>query len=271
MLTGVVKRWFDERGFGFITVDSSGKDVFVHRKTLVGIDTLEEGTAVTFTSEYDEQKGRWTCASCTTLNPEDAGPVPLPPGCKSGAKGGKGASKGASKGGGKGGKDQGGRGKDGYERGFGQGCAPKGQGRGPGPEFACGAPGPCGRPEAAAEAHSPEASMFLQAILSQAEVLCELPGNWVQCQFPRSGFFFNRATRKVCVDLPPELAQMQPQQPQQQQQFVPQPSLQRPQQFPEQQLQQQLAPPYQQQFLTAPHMMESTCNYPDLSFDDTDD
>jgi cold shock CspA family protein len=31
MLEGTVKRWFDERGFGFIAPDS-GSDIFVHAK-----------------------------------------------------------------------------------------------------------------------------------------------------------------------------------------------------------------------------------------------
>ncbi|MDJ1372057.1 cold-shock protein [Gulosibacter molinativorax] len=50
MTTGTVK-WFNaEKGFGFITVDGEGGDVFVHYRSIEmkGFRTLEEGQAVEF-------------------------------------------------------------------------------------------------------------------------------------------------------------------------------------------------------------------------------
>lgn len=50
MATGTVK-WFNEtRGFGFITPDDGGKDVFVHHSAIsgAGYKTLAEGQKVTF-------------------------------------------------------------------------------------------------------------------------------------------------------------------------------------------------------------------------------
>jgi cold shock protein len=50
MAQGTVK-WFNaEKGFGFITVDGEGQDVFVHYSAIdmPGYKTLEEGQAVTF-------------------------------------------------------------------------------------------------------------------------------------------------------------------------------------------------------------------------------
>jgi CspA family cold shock protein len=50
MAQGTVK-WFNaEKGFGFITVDDGGQDVFVHYSAIdmTGYKVLEEGQAVTF-------------------------------------------------------------------------------------------------------------------------------------------------------------------------------------------------------------------------------
>lgn len=55
---GTVK-WFNEdKGFGFLTQDNGGKDVFVHFRSIVsdGFKTLSEGQAVTFDIE-NGQKG----------------------------------------------------------------------------------------------------------------------------------------------------------------------------------------------------------------------
>jgi CspA family cold shock protein len=50
MARGTVK-WFNaEKGFGFITVDGGGQDVFVHYSAIdmPGYKSLEEGQVVTF-------------------------------------------------------------------------------------------------------------------------------------------------------------------------------------------------------------------------------
>jgi CspA family cold shock protein len=50
MAQGTVK-WFNaEKGFGFITVEGDGQDVFVHYSAIemTGYKVLEEGQAVTF-------------------------------------------------------------------------------------------------------------------------------------------------------------------------------------------------------------------------------
>jgi CspA family cold shock protein len=57
-VTGSVK-WFNEtKGFGFITQDNGGKDVFVHFNAIVsdGFKTLAEGQRVSFSVEQG-QKG----------------------------------------------------------------------------------------------------------------------------------------------------------------------------------------------------------------------
>jgi cold shock protein len=56
--TGVVKWFNDDKGFGFITPDDGGKDLFVHQTGIAGegFRTLAEGAKVSYDSE-DGDKG----------------------------------------------------------------------------------------------------------------------------------------------------------------------------------------------------------------------
>ena len=53
MATGTVKWFSDEKGYGFITPDEPGKDVFVHRSAIAGdgYQSLAEGAKVSYEIE----------------------------------------------------------------------------------------------------------------------------------------------------------------------------------------------------------------------------
>ena len=63
--SGTVKHWNDERGFGFITPEDGGDDVFVHRNDLSGCDALNMDDKVQYTAEYDETKAKWKATGVT--------------------------------------------------------------------------------------------------------------------------------------------------------------------------------------------------------------
>lgn len=52
-MTGIVKFFNDSKGYGFITNDDTGKDIFVHVTALNGVE-INEGDKV----EYEEEEGR---------------------------------------------------------------------------------------------------------------------------------------------------------------------------------------------------------------------
>ena len=53
MATGTVKWFNNDKGFGFITPDEGGKDLFVHHTAIMsdGFRTLAEGARVQFDTE----------------------------------------------------------------------------------------------------------------------------------------------------------------------------------------------------------------------------
>ncbi|MBA1155503.1 cold-shock protein [Microvirga mediterraneensis] len=60
MISGTVKFYNDQKGFGFIQPDDGSKDVFVHATALerAGIRGLREGQKVSFDTAADRRSGK---------------------------------------------------------------------------------------------------------------------------------------------------------------------------------------------------------------------
>jgi CspA family cold shock protein len=60
MATGTVKWFSDEKGFGFVTPDEAGKDLFVHHSAIAGngFKSLAEGAKVSYEAETDPKGPR---------------------------------------------------------------------------------------------------------------------------------------------------------------------------------------------------------------------
>ncbi|WP_235528837.1 MULTISPECIES: cold-shock protein [unclassified Phenylobacterium] len=65
---GVVK-WFNaSKGFGFITPDVGGEDIFVHISAVeqAGLSSLTEGQTLSFDVEQDRRSGKLSAANLRT-------------------------------------------------------------------------------------------------------------------------------------------------------------------------------------------------------------
>ncbi|MCW5714346.1 MAG: cold-shock protein [Bauldia sp.] len=60
MATGIVKFFNTEKGYGFISPDGGGPDIFVHVSELErsGMRSLNEGQKVRFETKMDPKKGK---------------------------------------------------------------------------------------------------------------------------------------------------------------------------------------------------------------------
>lgn len=67
MATGTVKFFNDEKGFGFITPETGGQDVFVHVSALERGNSLREGDKVTFELGQDRKTGKSKAENVSVL------------------------------------------------------------------------------------------------------------------------------------------------------------------------------------------------------------
>jgi cold shock protein len=62
MISGTVKWFNSQKGFGFIQPDSGGNDVFVHISAVerAGLPTLQEGEKISFELVVDKRSGKYS-------------------------------------------------------------------------------------------------------------------------------------------------------------------------------------------------------------------
>lgn len=68
-MTGSVK-WFNaSKGYGFLTSDDGGEDIFVHFSEIKveGFKTLKDGAKVSFDAERDEKTGKLRAINVTPV------------------------------------------------------------------------------------------------------------------------------------------------------------------------------------------------------------
>eukprot|EP00421_Protoceratium_reticulatum_P020071 CAMPEP_0168381118 /NCGR_PEP_ID=MMETSP0228-20121227/12712_1 /TAXON_ID=133427 /ORGANISM="Protoceratium reticulatum, Strain CCCM 535 (=CCMP 1889)" /LENGTH=76 /DNA_ID=CAMNT_0008394207 /DNA_START=51 /DNA_END=277 /DNA_ORIENTATION=+ len=71
--SGVMKRWNDEKGYGFIRPDDGGEDVFLHRSALPQGEEINDGDALRFDVSYDEQKGKTKASNASIVGGGNGG------------------------------------------------------------------------------------------------------------------------------------------------------------------------------------------------------
>lgn len=67
MPTGTIKFFNDDKGFGFITPENGGTDVFVHVSALQGGSSLREGQKVSYDLGQDRKTGKSKAENVSVL------------------------------------------------------------------------------------------------------------------------------------------------------------------------------------------------------------
>ncbi len=67
MATGTVKFFNQDKGFGFITPDNGGTDVFVHISAVQAGEALKDGTKVSYDIGQDRKTGKSKAENVRTL------------------------------------------------------------------------------------------------------------------------------------------------------------------------------------------------------------
>ena len=63
--SGTIKKFFEDKGFGFVTPDDGGDDVFVHVKENPDLEGAQQGDACSFDTKWDDRKGKYNGTNLT--------------------------------------------------------------------------------------------------------------------------------------------------------------------------------------------------------------
>ena len=68
-ITGTVKFFNADKGYGFIAPDGGGNDAFVHITAVerAGMPTLNEGDRLEFELEVDNRRGKYAAVNLTSI------------------------------------------------------------------------------------------------------------------------------------------------------------------------------------------------------------
>jgi CspA family cold shock protein len=81
MPSGIVKIFFQEKGYGFIAPDDGSKDVFVHRRALGSGKSLTayliSGDKVEYDVKWDDRKYNYVCSWCDPFHTTTATTVKI--------------------------------------------------------------------------------------------------------------------------------------------------------------------------------------------------
>lgn len=67
MITGTVRSWLPDKGFGFLIPDQGGPDVFIHVKQLQEGTELYNGQAVQFSCRFESGRGKYAAQACSPI------------------------------------------------------------------------------------------------------------------------------------------------------------------------------------------------------------
>mmetsp|Transcript_157055 Transcript_157055/g.273512 ORF Transcript_157055/g.273512 Transcript_157055/m.273512 type:complete len:497 (-) Transcript_157055:48-1538(-) len=80
-IPGRIKAWYEDKGFGFISPDMGGPDVFVHRNQLSDGQALVQGSPVTFQCRLNPTRGKYEVTACSSgAAAASVGTAPAPDG-----------------------------------------------------------------------------------------------------------------------------------------------------------------------------------------------
>merc|ERR1712203_701870 len=61
--SGTIKKFFEDKGFGFITPNDGGDDVFAHVKECPDLEGCSAGDAVNYDTKWDDRKGKYNATN----------------------------------------------------------------------------------------------------------------------------------------------------------------------------------------------------------------